>query len=207
MSTRSMFAPAPDPRIVALEQALPKLPPRERQFAESLLRQASRLSEKQWPYVVKLTEIANQPRKKPVVIREFAGVVELLDRAAERLKYPRLMVRAGGHTYRLTIAGSGASVPGSINVTDTRPGESRTWFGRVTREGEFMPSQKLTKEAGAEIAKALRAMAKDPAGTAKAYGIETGACCFCGLALVDKRSVEAGYGPVCAEKWGLPWGG
>lgn len=29
-------------------------------------------------------------------------------------------------------------------------------------------------------------------------------CSFCGLALTDEGSVEVGYGPVCAKRWGLP---
>ena len=34
-------------------------------------------------------------------------------------------------------------------------------------------------------------------------------CAFCGLELTDDgegRSVEVGYGPICAKKYGLPWG-
>ena len=29
-------------------------------------------------------------------------------------------------------------------------------------------------------------------------------CCFCGRELVDERSVELGYGPICAAKYGMP---
>lgn len=41
---------------------------------------------------------------------------------------------------------------------------------------------------------------------AKAWSNVTHACIFCGLDLTDDRSTDAGYGPVCAEKNGLPWG-
>lgn len=38
------------------------------------------------------------------------------------------------------------------------------------------------------------------------FGHLTGTCVFCGRGLTDERSVEVGYGPVCAEREGLPWG-
>lgn len=36
----------------------------------------------------------------------------------------------------------------------------------------------------------------------KLYGI----CCFCSRTLTDERSIGVGYGPRCAERYGLPWG-
>ena len=47
------------------------------------------------------------------------------------------------------------------------------------------------------------------AAEAAALGHATSHCCFCGLDLTDDgegRSVDVGYGPVCARKNGLPWG-
>jgi hypothetical protein len=46
----------------------------------------------------------------------------------------------------------------------------------------------------------------DPIRHAKAYGTETGACCFCARELSTAESVGVGYGPICADKYGLPWG-
>jgi hypothetical protein len=195
-------ARSPD-RAVAVGAA--QAPPRDKGFAESLLRQAPNLSAPQWSYVTKLVDRVKNPAK-PIEIESFGGVVELLDRAAQRLKYPKLLALIDGKKYRLTIAGELARAPGSINITDTRTGEDRTWFGRISREGVFEPSHKITQATTTAITAALRALAADPAAVAKAYGVETGACCFCGLELTDKRSVDAGYGPICAEKWGLPWG-
>jgi len=47
------------------------------------------------------------------------------------------------------------------------------------------------------------------ADEAAALGHSTSYCCFCSRHLKDQgegRSVEVGYGPVCAAKFGLPWG-
>lgn len=47
------------------------------------------------------------------------------------------------------------------------------------------------------------------AAEAAALGHQTHHCCFCGLELTDDgdgKSVDVGYGPVCAKNNGLPWG-
>lgn len=38
------------------------------------------------------------------------------------------------------------------------------------------------------------------------FGHRAGACVFCSRRLDDERSLAAGYGPVCASKFDLPWG-
>lgn len=44
------------------------------------------------------------------------------------------------------------------------------------------------------------------AAQAKQWGDIYGNCVFCGRTLTDERSIDAGYGPVCAEHNDLPWG-
>ena len=39
-----------------------------------------------------------------------------------------------------------------------------------------------------------------------AWGRSISKCCFCNRALTDPRSESAGYGEVCASRYGLPWG-
>lgn len=41
---------------------------------------------------------------------------------------------------------------------------------------------------------------------AAAFGQLYGICMYCWSELTDERSIEVGYGPVCADKRGLPWG-
>lgn len=50
----------------------------------------------------------------------------------------------------------------------------------------------------------LTTIALAPAEAAKAYGALTCHCSFCNLRLTDEGSVEVGYGPKCAENFGLP---
>lgn len=54
--------------------------------------------------------------------------------------------------------------------------------------------------------KFLTADMKVTAEQAARFGKLWGSCVFCSRLLTDERSVAVGYGPICAEKNGLPWG-
>lgn len=194
--------------LAGLREALPKLTGRDREFGKKLLQDAGMrgLSENQKPWVDKLIQRATTPPAEPQQIGpEFMGVVELLDAAAKKLQMPRMMFKAGDKTYKLTIAGSLSRFAGTINIKSGKKGED-VWYGRVTRDGMFHAARALDVETKEMITAALKFVAADPAGAAKMYGVATSSCCFCRLALTDKRSIAAGYGPDCADNWGLPWG-
>ena len=194
--------------ISYLEAALPRLDPRGREFASSLITQAAGrrgLSQKQWDWVDKLVARANAPAPQPRLaeIGSVAGIIELFDRAQTHLRRPAILLRGPDGDLRLALAGARARVPGSINVTSADRGD---WYGRVTRDGTYEPCRKFDDATIAAITRGLRAMANDPAGAAAAYGHLTGACCFCNRTLTDERSTSVGYGPICAGHYGLPWG-
>lgn len=102
----------------------------------------------------------------------------------------------------LSVAGPSARVPGSINVASQGSFDNRDWYGRVVRGDLYQPGKSNTDA----VTEVVKRFCEDPAGYAAAYGRRSGNCCFCGLELTDKRSLFAGYGPVCAERWSLPWG-
>jgi len=52
----------------------------------------------------------------------------------------------------------------------------------------------------------LVALAEDPAAVSAIQGRKMGACCYCRRELTTDASLSVGYGPICADKWGLPWG-
>jgi len=52
----------------------------------------------------------------------------------------------------------------------------------------------------------LTADMKVTAEQASAFGRLWGSCVFCSRLLTDERSIAVGYGPVCADHNGLPWG-
>ena len=159
------------------------------------------LTSKQWKWVHKLAyDAANRPAAKVAHIGSDDQLTELFSKA--KVKYPKLTFETpDGRTLQLSRAGDRAKFPGSINVTDGRRYGENIWYGRIV-DGEF----RLSRDADDEVTDFLTALAKDPKGFAKAYGVKTGNCCFCNAKLTTDDSNAVGYGPVCAKNWGLPWG-
>jgi hypothetical protein len=55
------------------------------------------------------------------------------------------------------------------------------------------------------IAEAVAKFSGDLEKGARAHGRATGHCCFCRRALQNPVSLHVGYGPICADTFGLPW--
>jgi hypothetical protein len=134
------------------------------------------------------------------VVGDLSGIIAMFDRARTHLRFPAVVLDG----FRVNVAGDRAREPGSLTITSPdRSGDGRRrWLGRVTLSGQYEPA----RDADPAIGERLRAFAADPAGVAAAYGRLHGACCFCRRALRDERSTAVGYGPDCADHFGLPWG-
>jgi hypothetical protein len=144
---------------------------------------------------------------------EYSPIVALLRGARERgLKYPSIEIRTPhGMPVVLKLCGGKSRTPGSVNVTNgVKYGEPNAeYFGRIDEWGRphgnlatYEPSDPI--EWG--VIEALRRLASDPAAVAAEHGHATGRCCFCGRELTDPKSVQVGYGPICADRHALPWG-
>lgn len=143
------------------------------------------------------------PPRPSAVALNGAAILDLLRGAKlAGLRWPKLTLDLDGRRVQLSLAGDASKHPGTINVTDGGRYPNNVWFGRIDQSGTFQPG----RDADAAIIGILRRLADDPAGTAAEHGHRSGACCFCGRDLNDARSTAVGYGPVCAEKWSLPWG-
>lgn len=190
---------------------LDKLAPRDHDFATSMATgvvRYKRASDKQVFWLDKLIARINgteaQPERVKTAVGDLTGINALFDKAKASLKRPAIVLNAGETAIRLSVAGAEARVPGSINVSTNGSFENRTWFGRILADGQFEASPRA--QAPAALIETLQAFAANPAGVAAAYGRQTGACCFCARELTDARSVSVGYGPICADRYGLPWG-
>jgi len=138
-------------------------------------------------------------------VGDLSRINAMFDRAKAHLKYPAIVLEG----FRVSVAGARAKEPGSLTITSIdrtgtdkfgRP--ARDWYGRVSVTGTFHPA----RNAPADLGDKLRRFAADPVGEAAAFGHLHGACCFCARALSDDRSTTVGYGPICADHYGLPWG-
>ena len=66
---------------------------------------------------------------------------------------------------------------------------------------------KSLSEIPASDLRAIASFEQDPTEFARSYGKRTNHCCFCSRILHNEVSVYHGYGPICADKYGLPWEG
>lgn len=195
-----------NPFLDKLEVLLPKLPEKDRYFAADLIKKGRKYgaSEGQMKWVNILIDRANgvQPEKIIGDVGSFMGVYALFAKAKQALKFPKLRLSVKGMPLVLAVAGEKSIKPGMINVSDGGPFGHNKWYGRIAPDGSWELPQKEYPEIG-EVAGLLRRLSEDPHKAASDYGKLTGYCCFCQKPLSDEKSVAVGYGPVCADKWGL----
>jgi hypothetical protein len=197
--------------IATLKSVLSNLGPYDQKFANDLIvyyEKKHTLTPKQQPWVAKLIAKATTP--KPVVqavnVGGFSGVVALFKTAKQHLKFPKVILSVGGTLVKLSLAGAQSKAPGSINLVGEGQYPNREFFGTVSPAGEFKPSFKMTEAFKAELAAVLTALGANPAKVAKEHGKLLGVCCFCNTPIgtgEDQRSVAVGFGPVCADHYGL----
>jgi len=158
------------------------------------------LGERVAPGIYRIAPAARPAAAAAEAVGDLSRIVAMFDRARQHLRMPAIVLDG----FRVNIAGERAREPGSLTITsvDAGYGGRRTWLGRVTLAGTFEPGRGAPADLGAR----LRAFAADPAGVAAEFGRLHGKCCFCRRALTDERSTAVGYGPDCAENFGLAWG-
>ena len=125
----------------------------------------------------------------------------MLNHAKETLKSPSIQIVTDDATYSLTIAGEQSQLPGTINIVS-----KSIWYGRIFLDGKFQPSKKIPEPIIEQLMNALQAFNNNPERMAHAYGRRTGRCCFCNLPLTNEKSIDVGYGPVCARNYRLKYG-
>lgn len=195
--------------IMALEDRINKLPRSKQDFARSLcsqFRQKRRLSQLQQLHVDKLIEEANNPPPPPppperIELGNFTPLMELFARAkANKIAVPRIKTfTENGRAMELAAANPGGKNPGCIYVT-----LEGDYYGKVNPSGE------IELRRGTVVCEEVHARAKyigeNPTEAGRVHGHKYDDCMFCGRGLKTTDSVYFGYGPICADKWGLEWG-
>jgi hypothetical protein len=129
-------------------------------------------------------------------------IVALFDHAAAHLKRPAVELEMDGEPLKLSRCGDTSSYPGCVHISDGGPFGKSRYYGRIDRDGSMTAGRDMTPS----IQSLIEHFAVDPIGAAADFGHKTGRCCFCGQKLKDNRSTAVGYGPVCADRYGLAWG-
>jgi hypothetical protein len=142
---------------------------------------------------------ASAPKAAPVatVTANAKPMADFLNAAKDRgLKFPKVQFLGTNNSeLLLKLAGAQSKNPGAVFVFI-----NGNYSGSIAVDGTVRGS--LARDNG--TLNVLATIAGDPAQAAKAYGMLTGNCSFCRKDLTDEGSVEVGYGPVCAKKYGLP---
>jgi len=171
------------------------------EFARSLAAQYARkgsLSPLQWPWVHKLAvEAAAPPRERASCPVDCKSILVLFQ-AAQTSGMKRAKVSFPG--LRFSLCGPASRYAGDVHVAEGTP--EGKYFGRIGQDGKLLPGRDY---ADLDLA-TLESFSQDPIGYSAAHGRESGSCCFCSKGLTTKESVSAGYGPICAGRYNLPWG-
>lgn len=182
-----------------------ELAPRDASFAESLLdgfRRFRSFTDRQRPHVIRLVEgRRSQLPAHGVVVGTLDRLSTLFRAALEHgLRRPRLTFAREGRKFTVNPAKPDGANPGALYVK-----ADGQYLGKVLG-GRFMSVRDAAPEAVQQAQTLLAEIAADPVNAARVHGHATGMCCFCARTLTDGRSVAMGYGPICAEKYGLAWG-
>lgn len=193
-------------RVDALIAVVDKLSRSDAGFAQSLagdLRTWGRLSDKQLQWVDTLTQRATAPAPLPTQQVNVQKIQDLFALAGQKLRRVKVALQAAsGQKVVFAKAGPSSKYAGQILITDGGPFGANKFFGRIDTSGDFY----ATRSAGPDVQALVTEFADSPAETAGKYGRLTGGCSFCNHKLDDGRSLEVGYGPICAKRFGLAWG-
>lgn len=207
--------------IEILKISVSKLTAKDQVFANSMLAQFEKkgyLSDKQLKWVMILADWAS--KGYPVDHKEngqiggtvatvdgtlgnFKTIIDLMLVARQWIKHPKIkLTTETGGMVALALMGDASKYPGSIAVTDGLPFSKSKFYGWITPEGEWTSHS----QASAAVSEVVVNLAKDPTAAAVEHGHSTGKCCFCNRVIKDAEAKAVGYGPMCADAYGLPFG-
>ena len=120
----------------------------------------------------------------------YEQLFTLFNRAAETLRYPAINFTLAGRRIRIYRATKG--------------------YIAIKVDGEYVgklvsADAQIVLYSAKELLPELDTLMSNPISESASQGREYGRCCFCNRELDNEGSIQHGYGPICAEKWGLPW--
>lgn len=197
-------------QVMQLEELIPKLPAKNQSFALSLcgqFRSKRRLSESQKEWVDKLIHEARNPPPPPPPPPQidlgvsFKPLHDLFGRARQnKIQHPTIKTQLDdGTKVKLSLASSASANAGSVYVN-----KGDEYYGKIDSEGRLTLARRMP--VCEELHTLVQEIGANPSVAGKVHGNKYDNCMFCGRDLKTTDSVYFGYGPICAEKWGLEWG-
>jgi len=156
-----------------------------------------------WFWLVKTVNDARQAVSNADMIAFLAD--SFLFALGMGLKKPMIRLGFGDRRYKIYLSRrvtlcfkSGAVRPGTSD-----PIGDEEYIGCLY-QGRFLPNRERNPLPTER--EFMARLSSDPVGFMATCSKDMNRCCYCNLPLEDERSKEVGYGKVCAERWGLPWG-
>lgn len=178
---------------------------RQRGYAEALVRWTQPRSPVQQAVAERSQAVAETRSQERVEMGALSleRISQLFASAAlHGISFPKIRLRRGEWAITIYPAPRHSRNAGSYYVKARSGTGQKLYCGMLASTGAFTASNQCPLD----VLEALREFSADPTRAAAAYGHALGHCCFCGRGLTDARSVAMGYGPVCANHFGLEWG-
>lgn len=121
---------------------------------------------------------------------KYDKLFAMLTKAKQVLKYPKINFNVNAHNVQIYLATKGYI---AIKIN----GE---YCGKIMPE-----TYQLKLYQHESLFNDIASFCQFPLESAKIFGQQYSHCCFCGLELTNKVSLKMGYGPICADNYGLPW--
>lgn len=135
------------------------------------------------------------------MFHRYQKLINLFNTARTHLKYPKISFNAkddtGNYKVQLYLATKGYI---AIKVDNVYVGKIQPYESIEGMQYSFRMYQGSTI-----LQHEIESFCMNPLENAVAYGQAYSNCCFCGLELTNKASLQMGYGPICADNYGLPW--
>ena len=142
------------------------------------------------------------------VIENIGNVFAMFVEAGKKLKKPGVLfpdVLPGGHS-SLDVKVYPGYKGDSLNVIVPQHYPHKVAWIDASGSLHWKYGNKATTEQKQSIVALMKEFAVNPTDTVAKYGKLSNRCCFCSKNLTDPKSVDAGYGKICAGNYGLPWG-
>lgn len=182
--------------------------PADQRFATDLIHQFTRdlnLSPKQWYWVN--TILGRYTTAEPIYGSFNAILVMFRFAQAKGLKRPRIRLLSSDPepVYFELWFRPGEESERTIEIMRGGwQGHGRRQFSGWVKDDRILPWRPERLSPG--MRSTIQDLSLDPAGVALAMAKRLSACMYCGQRLSDDESKAKGYGPVCADTYGLPWG-
>lgn len=139
------------------------------------------------------------------------NLVEMFTATIGKLRFPRVVYPHQGGRILFTLASKHADkdFKNLIYIKWENASKQQFYLGYISKQNEM----RITIDDRLPIAdkqvlhETLNRLHTNPLEQLKMHGQQYSHCCFCATTIVSKNSLAVGYGPICAEKFGLPWEG